>query len=207
MTFRVALTFDAEHPDRPTEPGVAESILATLDARRGRGPRSSSRAAGPRRIPTTARRIADGRPPRRQPLPLPRPDAALHATTASRPTCATPRRRSATSTGRRSAAVVPLPVRGGPRRPRGRRGAGRPGLSDDRLGRRPERLGAVRGRGRGERGRVTRLRSVMGRSSCSTRGRRRPAPPCRRSSGAWPTPAPTFVGIDELERLPLAAAG
>jgi peptidoglycan/xylan/chitin deacetylase (PgdA/CDA1 family) len=31
MAFRVALTFDAEHPDRPTEPGVAESILATLD--------------------------------------------------------------------------------------------------------------------------------------------------------------------------------
>ncbi len=27
MTFRVALTFDAEHTDRPTEHGVAESIL------------------------------------------------------------------------------------------------------------------------------------------------------------------------------------
>lgn len=26
MTFRVALTFDAEHPDRPTEHGVAESV-------------------------------------------------------------------------------------------------------------------------------------------------------------------------------------
>jgi peptidoglycan/xylan/chitin deacetylase (PgdA/CDA1 family) len=31
MTFRVALTFDAEHPDRPTEPGVAETILETLE--------------------------------------------------------------------------------------------------------------------------------------------------------------------------------
>ncbi len=31
MAFRVALTFDAEHPDRPTQPGVAESILATLE--------------------------------------------------------------------------------------------------------------------------------------------------------------------------------
>ena len=31
MTFRVALTFDAEHPDRPTQPGVAESIVTTLE--------------------------------------------------------------------------------------------------------------------------------------------------------------------------------
>jgi peptidoglycan-N-acetylglucosamine deacetylase len=31
MTFRVALTFDAEHPDRPTRYGVAESILAALE--------------------------------------------------------------------------------------------------------------------------------------------------------------------------------
>jgi peptidoglycan-N-acetylglucosamine deacetylase len=30
--FRVALTFDAEHPDRPTRPGVLESILETLGA-------------------------------------------------------------------------------------------------------------------------------------------------------------------------------
>jgi peptidoglycan/xylan/chitin deacetylase (PgdA/CDA1 family) len=31
MTFRVALTFDAEHPDRPTRYGVAEAILAALE--------------------------------------------------------------------------------------------------------------------------------------------------------------------------------
>jgi peptidoglycan/xylan/chitin deacetylase (PgdA/CDA1 family) len=31
MTFRVALTFDAEHPDRPTQPGVADSILTVLE--------------------------------------------------------------------------------------------------------------------------------------------------------------------------------
>jgi Predicted xylanase/chitin deacetylase len=31
MIFRVALTFDAEHPDRPTELGVAEAILAILE--------------------------------------------------------------------------------------------------------------------------------------------------------------------------------
>ncbi|HWH24780.1 MAG TPA: polysaccharide deacetylase family protein [Candidatus Limnocylindria bacterium] len=29
--LRVALTFDAEHPDRPTSPAVVDSILATLD--------------------------------------------------------------------------------------------------------------------------------------------------------------------------------
>jgi peptidoglycan/xylan/chitin deacetylase (PgdA/CDA1 family) len=28
--FRVALTFDAEHPDRPTRPGVADGLLETL---------------------------------------------------------------------------------------------------------------------------------------------------------------------------------
>ena len=30
MTFRVALTFDAEHPDRPHRPGGAEAVLQTL---------------------------------------------------------------------------------------------------------------------------------------------------------------------------------
>lgn len=29
--LRVALTFDAEHPDRPTEPGVAEDLVERLD--------------------------------------------------------------------------------------------------------------------------------------------------------------------------------
>lgn len=31
--FRVALTFDAEHPDRPAQAGTAEAILATLEQR------------------------------------------------------------------------------------------------------------------------------------------------------------------------------
>lgn len=31
--MRVALTFDAEHPDRPAEPGTTEAILATLAER------------------------------------------------------------------------------------------------------------------------------------------------------------------------------
>jgi peptidoglycan-N-acetylglucosamine deacetylase len=30
VPFRVALTFDAEHPDRPTRPGVAEELLVLL---------------------------------------------------------------------------------------------------------------------------------------------------------------------------------
>jgi peptidoglycan/xylan/chitin deacetylase (PgdA/CDA1 family) len=33
-TFRVALTFDAEHPDRPHRPGVTEGILEVLAERR-----------------------------------------------------------------------------------------------------------------------------------------------------------------------------
>lgn len=32
MTFRVALTFDAEHPDRPHRIGATERVLDTLDA-------------------------------------------------------------------------------------------------------------------------------------------------------------------------------
>jgi peptidoglycan/xylan/chitin deacetylase (PgdA/CDA1 family) len=34
MTFRVALTFDAEHPDRPTRAGVAEELLELLATER-----------------------------------------------------------------------------------------------------------------------------------------------------------------------------
>ena len=37
MTFRVALTFDAEHPDRPHRSGATERILDRLDAERVRG--------------------------------------------------------------------------------------------------------------------------------------------------------------------------
>jgi peptidoglycan-N-acetylglucosamine deacetylase len=33
MTIRVALTFDAEHPDRPARPGNAEALLAALQRR------------------------------------------------------------------------------------------------------------------------------------------------------------------------------
>ena len=31
--FRVALTFDAEHPDRPNRPGITEGLLDVLAAR------------------------------------------------------------------------------------------------------------------------------------------------------------------------------
>jgi peptidoglycan/xylan/chitin deacetylase (PgdA/CDA1 family) len=36
MTVRVALTFDAEHPDRPAPPGNGEALLARLDRRGAR---------------------------------------------------------------------------------------------------------------------------------------------------------------------------
>ena len=56
MTFRVALTFDAEHPDRPTEHGVAESILTILEEA---GVRASFFVQGrwAMAYPQTARRI------------------------------------------------------------------------------------------------------------------------------------------------------
>ena len=57
MAFRVALTFDAEHPDRPARPGNDDRMLDTLEAT-GTGRRSSCRAAGPRRT----RESRDGSP-------------------------------------------------------------------------------------------------------------------------------------------------
>ena len=57
--FRVALTFDAEHPDRPwCPPGNAERVLDTL---RDRGVRATIFVQGrwAEAYPATARRIAD----------------------------------------------------------------------------------------------------------------------------------------------------
>ena len=80
----VALTFDAEHPDRPwCPPGNADAILDTLADRAV--PRHVLRA-GPLGGGATRRpraRIADGRSPRRPPLPLPRPHAAARSAAAS----------------------------------------------------------------------------------------------------------------------------
>ena len=58
MPFRVALTFDAEHPDRPTHAGAAESILASLDEA---GVRATFFIQGrwAQAEPMTARRIAE----------------------------------------------------------------------------------------------------------------------------------------------------
>jgi peptidoglycan-N-acetylglucosamine deacetylase len=55
--FRVALTFDAEHPDRPTRPGVTEAILGGLEHR---GVRASFFLQGRwvEAYPTIAARIA-----------------------------------------------------------------------------------------------------------------------------------------------------
>jgi peptidoglycan/xylan/chitin deacetylase (PgdA/CDA1 family) len=59
MTFRVALTFDAEHPDRPTRPGTAEALLAALGQR---GARATFFVQGrwAEAYPETARAIATG---------------------------------------------------------------------------------------------------------------------------------------------------
>jgi peptidoglycan-N-acetylglucosamine deacetylase len=58
VSFRVALTFDAEHPDRPAEPGNAERLLDVLASE---GIRATFFLEGrwAQAYPTTARRIAD----------------------------------------------------------------------------------------------------------------------------------------------------
>jgi peptidoglycan/xylan/chitin deacetylase (PgdA/CDA1 family) len=57
MPFRVALTFDAEHPDRPTESGVAEAILDCLEAAKVRAT-FFVQGRWAEAYPETARRIA-----------------------------------------------------------------------------------------------------------------------------------------------------
>jgi peptidoglycan/xylan/chitin deacetylase (PgdA/CDA1 family) len=56
--FRVALTFDAEHPDRPSAPGVQERLLDTLERH---GARATFFVQGrwAEAYPETARRIPD----------------------------------------------------------------------------------------------------------------------------------------------------
>ena len=75
MTFRVALTFDAEHPDRPHRAGGTERVLDMLaaDGRQGHVLPAGSLGRG---VPELARVVADARPPRREPLLLPCADAA-----------------------------------------------------------------------------------------------------------------------------------
>ncbi len=59
MTCRVALTFDAEHPDRPAPAGNAEALLAVLERR---GVRATFFVQGrwAEAYPQTARAIVDG---------------------------------------------------------------------------------------------------------------------------------------------------
>ncbi len=59
MTFRVALTFDAEHPDRPADDGNADRLLDALAAA---GVRATFFIQGrwAEGYPATARRIANG---------------------------------------------------------------------------------------------------------------------------------------------------
>jgi peptidoglycan/xylan/chitin deacetylase (PgdA/CDA1 family) len=57
--FRVALTFDAEHPDRPSAPGVQERLLDALD-RHGTRATFFIQGRWAEAYPETARRIPDG---------------------------------------------------------------------------------------------------------------------------------------------------
>jgi peptidoglycan-N-acetylmuramic acid deacetylase len=57
--FRVALTFDAEHPDRPSEPGVQERLLDSLD-RHGVHASFFVQGRWAEAYPETARRIPQG---------------------------------------------------------------------------------------------------------------------------------------------------
>lgn len=59
MTFRVALTFDAEHPDRPSAPGVQERLLDLL-ARDDVRSTFFVQGRWAEAYPATARRIVDG---------------------------------------------------------------------------------------------------------------------------------------------------
>jgi len=59
MTIRVALTFDAEHPDRPARPGTTEALLAGLGRRGGRAT-FFVQGRWAEAYPETARAIADG---------------------------------------------------------------------------------------------------------------------------------------------------
>ena len=60
MTTRVALTFDAEHPDRPAPAGNAEALLAVL-ARRGVQATFFVQGRWAEAHPATARTIVEGR--------------------------------------------------------------------------------------------------------------------------------------------------
>ena len=82
----------------PSTPGRGRAAGCS-SARRVPGRRSSSRAAGPRRTPRSPAAIARGRATGRQPLALPRPDAAPERAGHQRGHRGWPRRRSATRPG------------------------------------------------------------------------------------------------------------
>ena len=110
VALRVALTFDAEHPDRPGDERNADRIL---DALALAGVRTTFFVQGRWAEAVSRDGPADRqrRPPRRQPLLLPRPDAPP-VRRRPRDGCrgcggGDPRARRS-----RPAALVPLPVRG-----------------------------------------------------------------------------------------------
>ena len=161
VAVRVALTFDAEHPDRAAPAGRSpRAILDVLAGPRRPARRGSSRAAGSRPHPDARPAGRGRRPPRRQSQLLPRPPAApdrrRHPDRRPGGGAGHPRDRR-----RRSAALVPLPVLGRVRRPaRPRHPRGSATATSARTS--SSRTGSRRGRARAGRRRAARHVPAVG---------------------------------------------
>ena len=142
---RVALTFDAEHPDRPDRRRVTSGCSRRAGHGADRRATFFIQGRWAEAYPATARRIADGGPPGRQPLPLPRPDAAALRRRASRRTSRDAEARSIEARRGRPAAVVPLPVRGRSDGPAGARPRSRPPATGTSAGTSTPRTGSRAG--------------------------------------------------------------
>ena len=189
LPFRVALTFDAEHPDRPHRPGVTAGLLDVL-AERGVPSTWFLQGRWVEAEPVLARRVADeghlvgNHSFYHARMPLLTDDGL--ATDV----------REAEAVIRDATGVDPrpwfrCPFSAGDDDPRVLAALGGPRLPRRRRRRRARGLGAVadrRGDGRRRPG-PRRPRSATARSCCSTPGRRGRSTRCRRSSTASARPA------------------
>ena len=211
MPFRVALTFDAEHPDRPHRAGGDRA--GPRRARRGRRSRrrSSSRAAGPRRT-----RRSRGRSPTAgtssATTPSTMPGCRCCPPTASRRTCAPRSGRSSATTGVDPRPWFRCPFGAGTRRP----GACWPastrlGYREIALGRRRRSTGEPAGAAGAWPAQMRRRRpsrTATARSSCSIRGRRRRRSALPALIDGLRDAGATFVRLDALRvRTVLAVDG
>ena len=200
MTFRVALTFDAEHPDRPHRTGGTERVLDALaaDGRHGHVLRAGTVGRGvpgarPRRSPTRGHLIGNHSfYHARMPL-LSNPGLATDVRAAERAIV--------TATGVDPRPWFRCPFGAGTDDPRVRAGIERLGYREILLGRGRRSTGARARRGTwhgppDRRGRGA--RAVTERSSSSTRGRRPRVAACARSSPGCATPAPRSCGWTRL---------